>query len=199
MTARSGASALLAALGAAAGLLAPPAAQAADRLVLTPHVDVAHLYTDNVFTDSESEKNDSITQIRPSLALEGRSETGSLALVVGAKVSKYWRYSELDSIDPFVRTEFTRDLTEMARLGKVQKAVGRESEIMELVEISARKGKSNVIIVGEAGTGKTKIVEDLACRMVEGEFKGIIEQNRILELNISALIKQYYRPSPYCD
>lgn len=84
--------------------------------------------------------------------------------------------------------EFTRDLTEMARLGKVQKAVGRESEIMELVEISARKGKSNVIIVGEAGTGKTKIVEDLACRMVEGEFKGIIEQNRILELNISALM-----------
>lgn len=111
MTARSGASALLAALGAAAGLLAPPAAQAADRLVLTPHVDVAHLYSDNVFADSESEKNDSITQIRPSLTLEGRSETGSSALVVGARVSKYWRYSELDSIDPFVRTEFTRDLT----------------------------------------------------------------------------------------
>lgn len=84
--------------------------------------------------------------------------------------------------------DFTRDLTEMARVGKIQKAVGREKEVMELVEISARQGKSNVILVGEAGTGKTKIVEDLACRMASGGFKGIIDQSRILELNISALM-----------
>jgi ATP-dependent Clp protease ATP-binding subunit ClpC len=84
--------------------------------------------------------------------------------------------------------EFTRDLTEMARMGKIQRAIGRNKEVMELVEISARQGKSNVIIVGEAGTGKTKIVEDLACKFVAGDFEGVIEQNRILELNISALM-----------
>ncbi len=111
MTARSGAKGLLGALGVAASLLAPPEAYAADRLVLTPHVDVAQVYIDNVFYDSESEKNDSITRITPSLALAGYSETGVSRLVVGATVREYWRYSELDAIDPFVRAKFTRELT----------------------------------------------------------------------------------------
>ncbi len=111
MTARSGAKGLLGALGVAASLLAPPEAYAADRLVLTPHVDVAQVYIDNVFYDSESEKNDSITRITPSLTLAGYSETGASRLVVGATVREYWRYSELDAIDPFVRAKFTRELT----------------------------------------------------------------------------------------
>ncbi|MFP6581761.1 MAG: ATP-dependent Clp protease ATP-binding subunit [Candidatus Hydrogenedentota bacterium] len=84
--------------------------------------------------------------------------------------------------------EFTRDLTQMARDRKIHRAVGRNNEVMQLVEICARQGKNNVILVGEAGTGKTKIVEDLACRMVRGRFKDLIEQNRIIELNVSALL-----------
>lgn len=84
--------------------------------------------------------------------------------------------------------EFTRDLTQMARDRKIHRAVGRKNEVMQLVEISARQGKNNVIIVGEAGTGKTKIVEDFACRLVRGRFKGLIEQTRIIELNVSALL-----------
>lgn len=84
--------------------------------------------------------------------------------------------------------EFTRDLTAMARERKIHRAIGRKEEVMELVEICARKGKSNVILVGEAGTGKTKIVEDFACRLMRGTFKGLIDQTRIIELNISALM-----------
>ncbi len=84
--------------------------------------------------------------------------------------------------------EFTRDLTQLALDGKIQKAVGRRKEVMELVEINARKSKNNVILVGEAGTGKTKIVEDFAYRLAKGRFEGVIEQTRILELNVSALM-----------
>ena len=59
---------------------------------------------------------------------------------------------------------------------------------MEVVEVLARKGKHNVMIVGEAGTGKTKMVEDLACRLADGSFGEILEQRRILELNLSAMM-----------
>jgi ATP-dependent Clp protease ATP-binding subunit ClpC len=84
--------------------------------------------------------------------------------------------------------EFTRDLTAMAKAGKLQPAVGREKEAMEMIEVLARQNKNNLILVGEAGTGKTRIVEDLACRCANGQLASLVGQSRILELNISALM-----------
>jgi ATP-dependent Clp protease ATP-binding subunit ClpC len=83
---------------------------------------------------------------------------------------------------------FTRDLTALAREGRIEAATGRGKELMQLVEILVRKGKHNAILVGEAGTGKTKIVEGLACRMVSGALREVLPQTRILELNIAAMI-----------
>ena len=84
--------------------------------------------------------------------------------------------------------EFTRDLTQLAREGKLGSATGREKEGMEMLEILARQKKSNIILLGEAGTGKTKLIEDLAWRCAHGKLGGIIKQSRILELNLSALM-----------
>jgi ATP-dependent Clp protease ATP-binding subunit ClpC len=84
--------------------------------------------------------------------------------------------------------EFTRDLTAMAKAGKFQSAVGREKEAMEMIEVLARQNKNNLILVGEAGTGKTRIVEDLACRCANGQLANLVGQSRILELNLSALM-----------
>jgi len=84
--------------------------------------------------------------------------------------------------------EFTRDLTAIAKAGKLQPAVGREKEAMEMIEVLARQNKNNLILVGEAGTGKTRIVEDLACRCANGQLASLVGQSRILELNISALM-----------
>ncbi len=84
--------------------------------------------------------------------------------------------------------EFTRDLTALAREGVIHPATGRDKELMEVVEVLARKGKHNVILVGETGTGKTKIVEDLACRLADGSFGDVLEQRRILELDLSAMM-----------
>jgi ATP-dependent Clp protease ATP-binding subunit ClpC len=84
--------------------------------------------------------------------------------------------------------EFTRDLTAMAREGKLGKATGRDKECLEMLEILARQNKSNIILVGEAGTGKTKLLEDLAWRCAHGKLEGIVKQSRILELNLSALM-----------
>ncbi len=98
------------------------------------------------------------------------------------------RDNEAEETPPPLIETFTRDLTELARSGALGPAVGRGQELMQIVEILARKGKHNVILVGEAGTGKTKIVEGLAERMAAGALREVLDQTRILELNLAAMM-----------
>ncbi len=80
------------------------------------------------------------------------------------------------------------DLTESARQGKLQPAVGRDAEILEILQILTRKTKNNVMLVGEAGVGKTQVAEGLALRIVQRrENDSIIPDFRILQLNLAAL------------
>lgn len=111
MTVPSGAERRLAALALAAALLAPQGLRAADRLVLEPHLDVGQTFTDNVFYDGSDEKSDTITRITPSLHLSSRSENGSGKVKFGAQIREYWRYSELNAVDPFVAFDARRNLT----------------------------------------------------------------------------------------
>jgi ATP-dependent Clp protease ATP-binding subunit ClpC len=67
---------------------------------------------------------------------------------------------------------YGRDLTQEAREGRVDPVIGRESEIEQTVEVLARRGKNNPVLIGEAGVGKTAIVEGLAQRIVEGGRPG---------------------------
>ncbi len=83
----------------------------------------------------------------------------------------------------------TRDLTVMAREGNLEPAIGRDQEIFEILQILSRKSKNNVMIVGEAGVGKTQIAEGIACYMVQNEQNSsAMPSFRILELNIAALM-----------
>lgn len=82
----------------------------------------------------------------------------------------------------------TRDLTEAARSGHLGPAVGRENEMFQILQILARKNKNNVMLVGEAGVGKTQIVEGLALAGISGGLGAVLSGWRILELNIGALM-----------
>ena len=82
----------------------------------------------------------------------------------------------------------TRDLTALARQGKLEASIGRDNEILTIFQILARKTKNNVMIVGEAGVGKTQLVEGLARRMVRGDATDGVPRLRILELSIAALM-----------
>lgn len=82
----------------------------------------------------------------------------------------------------------TRDLTALAREGKLQDAIGRDHEMYSVLEVMARKNKNNVILVGEAGVGKTQIVEGLALTAAGCDAGPILCDARILELNIAALM-----------
>jgi len=80
------------------------------------------------------------------------------------------------------------DLTERARAGKLSPAIGRDTEIMRLLEVLSRQSKNNAILVGEAGVGKTKVAEGLAMAIAKGAMGADFEIQRVVELNIAALL-----------
>src|SRR5687767_371829 len=84
--------------------------------------------------------------------------------------------------------EFTRDLTADAAQGKLDPLVGREDEIGRLVEILCRRTKNNPVLIGEAGVGKTAIIEGLAQRIVDKSVPSFLENKRILSLDLSLIV-----------
>jgi ATP-dependent Clp protease ATP-binding subunit ClpC len=84
--------------------------------------------------------------------------------------------------------EFARDLTAMARDGKLDPVVGREREIGRIVRILSRRTKNNPVLVGEPGVGKTAVVEALAQRIARGEAPDALTRKRILALDLAAVV-----------
>ncbi|NPA58787.1 MAG: AAA domain-containing protein [Aquificae bacterium] len=84
--------------------------------------------------------------------------------------------------------KFTIDLTELAREGKLDPVIGREKEIQQVIEILLRRTKNNPVLVGEAGVGKTAIVEGLAQKIVNKEVPEELFDKRILALDMGALL-----------
>jgi ATP-dependent Clp protease ATP-binding subunit ClpC len=83
---------------------------------------------------------------------------------------------------------YGRDLTELARQGKLDPVIGRAKEIETVIEVLARRKKNNPVLIGEPGVGKTAIVEGLAQRLVRGEVPEILRGKRLVELNVNSLV-----------
>lgn len=84
--------------------------------------------------------------------------------------------------------EFGKDLTEEAREGRIPEIIGRRDEILQTVQALARKKKSNPVLVGDPGVGKSAIVEALALRAVQGKDPQVLGGRRIIELNMGSLL-----------
>ena len=80
------------------------------------------------------------------------------------------------------------DLTELARRGEVDPVIGRADEIEQAVEILSRRTKNNPVLIGEAGVGKTAIVEGLAQRIVDGDVPLTLEGKRVIQLDLAGLV-----------
>jgi ATP-dependent Clp protease ATP-binding subunit ClpC len=84
--------------------------------------------------------------------------------------------------------EFTRDLTAEAAHGKLDPLIGRDAEIERVIEILCRRTKNNPVLIGEAGVGKTAIIEGLAQRIVDRNVPTFLENKRILSLDLSLIV-----------
>jgi ATP-dependent Clp protease ATP-binding subunit ClpB len=84
--------------------------------------------------------------------------------------------------------KYGRDLTAVARQGKLDPVIGRDEEIRRVVQVLSRRGKNNPVLIGEAGVGKTAIVEGLAQRVVNGDVPEGLKDKRIIALDMGALV-----------
>lgn len=84
--------------------------------------------------------------------------------------------------------QYSRDLTEMAALGKLDPVIGREEEIKRVIEILSRRTKNNPCLIGEPGVGKTAVVEGLACRIASGDVPITVQNKRLLTLDLSGMV-----------
>ncbi|MFR8087132.1 MAG: ATP-dependent Clp protease ATP-binding subunit [Lachnospirales bacterium] len=95
---------------------------------------------------------------------------------------------DVEREDMPVLRQYSQDLTEAARAGRLDPVIGRERQMQRVIQILARRTKNNPCLLGEAGVGKTTVVEGLAQKIVKGQVPEALSEKRILRLDLAALI-----------
>jgi ATP-dependent Clp protease ATP-binding subunit ClpC len=135
------------------------------------------------------------------LAILNERSTPAARLLEGAGVTRERVYEAVQQIrggqrvtDPQAETRyrtlerFSRDLTQMAREGKLDPVIGRDVEILRVIQILSRRTKNNPVLIGEAGVGKTAIVEGLAQKIATNDVPEILMGKRVVSLDLGAMI-----------
>src|SRR5260370_929147 len=92
--------------------------------------------------------------------------------------------------------KYEKDLTELARRGKLDPVIGRDEEIRRVVQVLARRTKNNPVLIGEPGVGKTAIVEGLARRIFLGDVPEILKNKRVCARDLAARVEGAVRVAP---
>ena len=135
------------------------------------------------------------------LAILDEKNTPAARLLSDEGVTKDRVYQSIDQIrggqrvtDPKAESrykaleKFSRDLTKLAREGKLDPVIGRDAEILRVIQILSRRTKNNPVMIGEAGVGKTAIVEGLAQKIAANDIPEILSGKRVVELDLGAMI-----------
>jgi ATP-dependent Clp protease ATP-binding subunit ClpB len=121
--------------------------------------------------------------------LQGAGVTRDRILEVLAEVRGKQRVTSQNPESTFASLEkYGRDLTQLAREGKLDPVIGRDEEIRRVIQILSRRTKNNPVLIGEPGVGKTAIVEGLAQRIARGDVPEALKDRRVIALDMGALV-----------
>ncbi len=125
--------------------------------------------------------------VQPALAAYGATHDSILKALTAVRGSQ--RVTDQNPEGKFQALEkYAKDLTELARRGKLDPVIGRDEEIRRVVQVLSRRTKNNPVLIGEPGVGKTAIVEGLARRIFLGDVPEILRNKRVCSLDLGALI-----------
>src|ERR1043165_7227209 len=129
-----------------------------------------------------------ITQVKGDI-LKRHGVTHDAVLKALQSVRGSQRVTDQNPEDKYQALErYARDLTQLARRGKLAPVIGRDEEIRRVIQVLSRRTKNNPVLIGEPGVGKTAIVEGLARRVVEGDVPEGLKNKRVVALDLGAMI-----------
>ena len=146
---------------------------------------------DNAFVTNK-ENSSEITPINLTLSIldEKNSKAYTILQTLSKDINLLYKdfVKELTKSENNILTELGTNLNELVINNEIDKVIGRDSEIERIIEILARKNKNNPILIGEAGVGKTAIVEELARRIVTKNIPPILKNKIIISINLASII-----------
>jgi ATP-dependent Clp protease ATP-binding subunit ClpB len=156
---------------------------------------------DRAFSEAETRKDEYVSTEHLLLALAEDADRDLKAILQGAGATPDNVRKGLESVRGGARVtdqdpegkyqalaKFGRDLTDLARTGKLDPVIGRDEEIRRVIQVLSRRTKNNPVLIGEPGVGKTAIAEGLAQRIVAGDVPESLMNRRVVSLDIGALI-----------
>ena len=169
-----------------------------EQIYLTPRLNKT---LENAWQEAQAMKDEYMSTEHILLAIAEEAEPSSPQILKGMGATKDRIYEALTGIRGGQRVvdqnpeekyqaleRYTRDLTDFARKGKLDPVIGRNEEIRRVIQVLSRRTKNNPVLIGEAGVGKTAIVEGLAQRIINGDVPETLKDKRVAALDMGALI-----------
>ncbi len=143
-----------------------------------------YVSTEHLLLAATQLKRDPVQQI---LARHGATHDAILKALTSIRGSQ--RITDQNPEGKYQALErYARDLTELARRGKLDPVIGRDEEIRRVMQVLSRRTKNNPVLIGEPGVGKTAIVEGLAQRIISGDVPEILKNKRVVALDLGAML-----------